>query len=183
MGKKFDAIYESIVTRYVVGGFLPGDIVKFKPDYQSSDCYKSMNSVMQSELKELIKSGLNIKVIQVGDNLSGASAGNQHKTPENVIVTIAGDHGGGRHFGGISVPAKILDIVSVGDNSPNIPDKFRREDNTTYKPEEYVEDPKNITRVTDKGNGKYAPTDIKLAGESTRFKVDNANMAMIYEEL
>ena len=35
MGKKFDTVYESVIQRYTVGGFLPGDIVKFRPDYKS----------------------------------------------------------------------------------------------------------------------------------------------------
>ena len=47
MGKKFDAIFEAVVSRYNVGGFLPGDIIKFKPDYKSSDTYKAMHSAMK----------------------------------------------------------------------------------------------------------------------------------------
>ena len=47
MGLKFDEIFESVVSRYTVGGFLPGDLVKFRPDYKSCDCYKAMHSTMK----------------------------------------------------------------------------------------------------------------------------------------
>lgn len=181
MGKKFDTIYESVVSRYQIGGYLPGDIVKFRPDYKNTACYKSMHSIMCQELEDLIKSGLNIKVIQVGDRLSGASAGNQHKTADNVVITVAGDHGGGRHFGSITVSPDMIDMADAADPTPSIPDQFYRDDNTNWKAEEWKADQQNITRVTDKGNGKYTPTDLKLAGESTRLKIDNANMANLYE--
>lgn len=181
MGKKFDAIYESVVSRYVIGGYLPGDIVKFRPNYKSCDCYKAMNSVMQKELDELVNSGLNIRVVQVGDKLSGASAGNQHKTADNAVITVAGDHGGGRSFGAITVSPMMIDVVSSNEFAPPVPDEFRRDDNYPIKPEVFKADPNHITRVTDKGNGKNTPTNIKLAGEGTKIKMDNHNLAMLYE--
>ena len=182
MGNKFDSIYESIVSRFVVGGYLPGDLVTFRKDYKSCDCYNAMHSVMKQELDEMIKSGLNIKVIQVGDRLSGNSAGNQHKTADNVVITVGADHGGGRTYGTITVKPEMLDIVDSNNPNPTIPDQFVRKDNTNWKPEEYMADEKNITRVTDKGNGKNTKTDLKLAGESTLLKRDNANMAALYEQ-
>lgn len=182
MGKKFDAIFESVVSRYQVGGFLPGDIVVFRPNYKSTPTYQAMNSVMKAELDELINSGLNIKVVQVGDKLSGVSSGNQHKTADNVVITVAGDHGGGRHFGSIAVSPEMIDMSDASNPTPKIPDQFYRKDTTNWKPEEYKADQQNITRVTDKGNGKYTPTDLKLAGESTRLKMDNDNIASLYEQ-
>lgn len=183
MGKKFDAIYESVISRYQVGGYLPGDIVKFRPDYKSTECYKAMHSQMKKELEELINSGLNIKVVQVGDKLSGVSAGNQHKTANNVVITIAGDHGGGRHFGSIAVSPEMIDMADAANPTPTVPDQFYRKDTTNWKPEEWKSDMQNITRVTDKGNGKNTPTSLKLAGEGTRLKQDNDNMATLYENM
>lgn len=183
MGIKFDEIYESVVSRYQVGGYLPGDIVKFRPDYKSCDCYKAMHSTMKEELDNLVKSGLNIKVIQVGDKLSGVSAGNQHKTADNAVITVAGDQGGGRIYGSIAVKPEMLDIVDSNNPNPTVPDQFRRDDEKylSGKTEEWKADQQNITRVTDKGNGKNTPTDLKLAGEGTKFKRDSENLAMLYE--
>lgn len=183
MGKKFDAIFEAVNSRYQVGGYLPGDIVVLRPTYKKTPCFLAMHSQMQKELEELANSGLNIKVTQVGSKNYNTSFANDHKTADNVVITIAGDHGGGRSFGSIAVTPDMIDIADAGDPSPSIPDQFYRVDNTNWKPEEYIADPKNITRVTDKGNGKYTPTVIKLAGESTRLKMDNENMAMLYEKL
>jgi hypothetical protein len=182
MGKKFDKIFEAVVSRYQVGGYLPGDIVKFRPNYKSTPTYKAMHSEMQRELDELANSGLNIKVVQVGSKTYNQSSANDHKTADNVVLTIAGDHGGGRHFGSITVSPDMVDIALAGDPTPPIPDQFYRKDTTNWKPEEWKADQQNITRVTDKGNGKNTPTDLKLAGEGTRLKIDNENMAMLYEK-
>ena len=183
MGKKFDAIFEAVVSRYQVGGYLPGDLVKFRPNYKSSPTYNAMHSVMKKELDELANSGLNIKVVQIGTNKNTSSVALDHKLANDVSVTIAGDQGGGRYFGSITVSPDMIDILDASDPSPAIPDQFYRKDNTNYKPEEYKADPNNITRVTDKGNGKNTPTNIKLAGESTRLKQDNDNIAMLYEAI
>ena len=187
MGKKFDTVFntiwEGVNSRFQNGGYLPGDIVKFRPDYKSTACYKAMHTPMCQELEALIKSGLNIKVIQVGDKLSGLSAGNDHKTADNIVLTVAGDHGGGRHFGSITVSTDMVDMADASDPSPKIPDQFYRDDEKYLngKQEEWKADQQNITRITDKGNGKYTPTDLKLAGESTRLKIDNENIANLYE--
>lgn len=184
MGKKFDAIFEAVVSRYQIGGYLNGDIVKLRPSYKSTPTYKAMHSEMQRELDELAKSGLNIKVTQVGSKTYNQSAANDHKTADNVVITIAGDHGGGRHFGSITVSPEMIDIVGAGDPTPPVASQFYRDDEKYLngKTEEWKADQQNITRVTDKGNGKNTPTDLKLAGEGTRLKIDNDNMAMLYEK-
>ena len=185
MGKKFDTIYESVVSRYTVGGFLPGDIVKFRPNYKSTPTYKAMHSEMQRELDELAKSGLNIKVTQVGSKTYNQSSANDHKTADNVVITVAGDHGGGRYYNSITVSPEMIDIVGAGDPTPQVASQFYRDDEKYLngKSEEWKSDQQNITRVTDKGNGKNTPTNIKLAGESTRLKMDNENMISLYEKV
>lgn len=184
MGKKFDKIFESVIQRYQTGGFLKGDRVKFKNGYKGSGAYKAMHPEMKKELDDLVASGLNILVTQVGDNLSGASSGNQFKTPENAVITVAGDHGGGRHFGQVTVPAEMLEFAeNDGINHPKVPDEFVRKSPGYEKGEKYQRDSKFITNVTDKGTGKNTPTNLKLAGESTRIKNDMDNMALLMENL
>jgi len=185
MGKKFDKIFESVVSRYTSGGYLPGDIVQLRSDYKSCDCYKAMNSVMKKELDELAKSGLNIKVVQVGDRLSGASAGNQHKRADDMVITIGADQGGGRTHSTLTVSANMIDLVDPGNPSPGIPKEFYRDDEKYLngKAEKYVPDSNDITRVSDKGNGKNTPTDLKLAGESAKATKDNLKLGDILEEM
>jgi hypothetical protein len=143
-----------------------------------------MHTEMQRELDELASSGLNIKVVQVGSKAYNQSSANDHKTADNVVITIAGDHGGGRHFGSITVSPEMIDIMGAGDPTPPVASQFYRDDEKYLngKAEEWKADQQNITRVTDKGNGKNTPTDLKLAGEGTRLKIDNSNMAMLYEK-
>jgi hypothetical protein len=188
MGKKFDKIFEAVVSRYTSGGYLPGDIVKFRPNYKSTPTYKAMHSEMQRELDELAKSGLNIKVVQVGSKNYNISAANDHKTADNVVITVAGDHGGGRHYGSIAVSPEMIDIVGAGDPTPQVASQFYRDDEKYLngKTEEWKADQQNITRVTDKGGTgkpKNTPTNLKLAGEGTRLKMDNENMINLYETL
>lgn len=191
MGKKFDKIYESVIHRYQAGGFLTGDVVNFKKGYKSSDFYKTMHPEMQQQLEDLINSELNLVVTQVGYDSPGDSSGNQFKTSEDAVITVAGDHGGGRTYGQITVPAEILELDSESDgiNLPKIPQKFRRESPGYEKGEKYKRDPKFITNVSDKATGKgndkvkNTPTNLKLAGESTRMSKEVGNMVSLYESM
>lgn len=192
MGKKFDKIYNSIMeavnSRYTVGGYLPGDLVKFRPDYKNSPCYKAMHSIMQMDLEDLINSGLNIKVINVGSRGITTSMSNSDKAAADVVITIAGDQGGGRHYGGLAVTPDMIDVVSVNDPSPPVPDSFYRKDTINYKPEPCEDEERHITRVTDPGGPlgdgkKFRPTNLKLAGESVRMTRDNESMGVLYENI
>jgi hypothetical protein len=180
MGKKFDTIYESVVSRGEVGGYLPGDCVVFKKSYKSTDTYKKMPSTLQKEIDGLATCGLNIKVIQVGDKLSGASAGNVYKAASDVVLTIAADHGGGRTYGRVTVTPDMVDSADYANGVP-VPDQFKRKDQVIIKPKKLKIDPNIITNVTDKGNGKNTPTNLKLAGESKSWESMN-ELTMIYEE-
>lgn len=183
MGKKFDEIFESVISRYQVGGYLPGDLIKFRPDYKNTPCYNAMHSIMKQELEEVISSGLNIKVVSVGSNRNNTSYAIDPLGAHEAIITIACDYGGGRHYGTFAVTPDMIDILDASNPSPTVPDQFYRPDNTNWKPEEYMPDVKNITRLTDKGNGKNTATVIKLAGESTRLKQDNASIVNLYEQI
>lgn len=182
MGKKFDAIYETVVSRTEAGGgFLPGDYVKFRSGYKNTETYKHMPSTLQKEVDELATCGLNIKVCQVGDKLSGFSAGNQHKLACHVVLTIAADHGGGRTYGRVPVTLDMVDIVDTSGGLP-VPDQFKKKDVVIIKPKQLKVDPNLITNVTDKGNGKNTPTNLKLAGESVKPWDSVKELAELYME-
>jgi hypothetical protein len=184
MGNKFDAIYETVISRSECGGYLPGNFVKFRTNYKNTETYKHMPTILQKEVDELATCGLNIKVVQVGDKQSGFSAGNQFKPATQMVVTIAADHGGGRTYGRVTVCPDMIDIVEVDNfGTGPVPDKFKRKDVVIIKPKPLKVDPNLITNVTDKGNGKNTPTNLKLAGESTKFTLDGDNIAMLYESM
>lgn len=178
MGKLFDAIFESVVARH---DYLTGDLVKFRPNYKSCDAYKSMSTELKKEVDDLATCGLNIKVVQVGDKLSGASAGNQFKTSDSYVITIAADQGGTRTYGKVTVSSDMIDKIPSDDvNLSPIPDEWKRKEKITIKPEVVKIDSNHITRKTDKGNGKATPTEYKLP-ESTTLKKDNELLGMLYE--
>jgi len=182
MGKKFDQIFEAVVSRSEIGGYLPGDIIKFRDGYKNTETYKFMPSTLKKEVDELATCGLNIKVCQVGDKQSGYSIGNQFKPASQIVLTIAADHGGGRTYGRVVVCPDMVDMVDVSAGVP-VPDQFKRKNTVIIKPKQLKIDPNIITNVTDKGNGKNTPTDLKLAGESTRFTRDNNTLGMLYESI
>lgn len=178
MGKKFDAIYESVISRSEIGGYLPGDYVKFRNGYKKCETYQHMPSILQKEVDELATCGLNIKVVQVGDKQSGFSAGNQFKPAGCVVLTIAADHGGGRTYGRVTVTTDMVDIT----DGVLVPDKFKKKDVVIIKPKKLEVDPNLITNVTDKGNGKNTPTNLKLAGESKSWE-STQELGMLYESM
>jgi len=178
MGKKFDIVMETVIQRGEAGGFLPGDCVKFRTGYKNTETYKHMPSTLKKEVDELATCGLNIKVVQVGDKQSGFSTGNQFKPAGCVVLTIAADHGGGRTYGRVTVTTDMVDIS----DGVLVPDKFKKKDVVIIKPMELKVDPNLITNVTDKGNGKNTPTNLKLAGESKSWESVN-ELGMIYESL
>lgn len=180
MGNKFDAIYEAVVSRSEIGGYLNGDIVKFRDGYKNTETYKYMPSTLKKEVDELAICGLNIKVCQVGDKQSGHSIGNQFKPASMVVLTIAADHGGGRTYGRVAVTPDMVDMVDVSAGVP-VPDQFKKKDVVIIKPKRLKIDPSLITNVTDKGNGKNTPTDLKLAGESKAWDYTK-ELANIYME-
>ena len=59
----------------------------------------------------------------------------------------------------------MVDMVDVSAGLP-VPDQFKKKDVVIIKPKRLKTDPNLITNVTDKGNGKNTPTNLKLAGES-----------------
>jgi hypothetical protein len=181
MGKKFDKIFESVISRSECGGFLPGDIIKFRDGYKNTETYKYMPSTLRKEVDELATCGLNIKVVQVGDKQSGYSIGNQFKPASQIVLTIAADHGGGRTYGRVVVCPDMVDMVDVSAGVP-VPDQFKRKDTVIIKPKQLKIDPNIITNVTDKGNGKNTPTDLKLAGESKSWDCTK-ELGNIYDEI
>lgn len=183
MGKLFDEIYESVVASTNRGGYVAGQLVKFKAGYKKTPAYQNMSSALQKSVDELANCGLNIHIIEVGDNQSGASAGNQNKTANEIVLTVAADQGGRRYYGSVTVSPDMVEVFEDdGFNLPKVPDQFKKNDRITIKPEPVEDFSKASNRQTDKGNGKNTPANYRLP-ESTIIKMDNANMAMLVENI
>lgn len=191
MGRKFDKVFESVVSRFEVGGYLTGDVVKFRSNYKKSPTYLAMPTMMQQKVDEFATCGLNCRVTQVGDRLSGASAGNQHKTADNVILTIGLDQGGGRFIDKVVVSTDMVDLDMLdGFNLPPTPEEREIKTKTNIKPEPVEDDEDNITRVSDPGGPndrkgkKNRPTQITIGeGKGMCRKKDSDALGLIYEQV
>ena len=177
MGKKFDAVFESVVSRNESSGYILGDLVKFRPNYKSSTCYKGFPSTLQKEVDELAKCELNIKIVDIKNNISGAH-------DSRMLLVIAADHGGNRTYGRVAVTPDMIDMAQEGlFGTGPVPDKFKKKDVVIIKPVLVKRDPNFITNVTDKGNGKNTPTNLKLAGESAKPWDSTKDLAALYETI
>jgi len=165
MARMFEAIFnnimESVRSRSEVGGILPGDFVKIRKNYKKTITYNFMTDETKAAFDNMVNSGLNIKAVSVGDTRSGISGTNQSILPQEVVVTIAADQGGGRYYDKFPV---TLDMIDATMDPPSIPDNHRWENEGRYA-------------------GDLVPKPFKMASESTTSKSDAANLATIYEEI
>ena len=180
MGKKFDAIYESVIGRAEAGGYLPGDYITFRPKYKKTTTYQHMPSQLQKDVDEMASCDLNIKVVQIGDKFSDESAGNQFFTSDNLVLTLAVDHGGGRTYGRVAVTSDMVDLADQ--DSIKTPEEWVKDNKVIIKPQEVKKDDGIITNVTDKGDGKNTRTDLKLAGESAKPWDSVKDLSSLYEK-
>jgi hypothetical protein len=163
MTSKFNELYESYSKRYELGGFLVGDFVVFRPDYKNNESYKAMNSVMKTHVDQVVDSGVPLRVSGLGNKYGTNTNLERYIKPDDAVVTVSVDEGGGRWLGKISVGAGMLDIATntrfcgVGDEN-----KKPLKKGETWTHGEYEVDEDHITRQTDKGNGKNSKTNIKL---------------------
>lgn len=136
MEKKFIKLLETAISRYNRGGFLVGDYVKFIKKYKSDKNFKALQDVQKDAIEELIKCGLNIRVIAVDDFMPARFPGNPDTSNGLVSIKIAADQGGGRQLYSVTVPPSILEIVDFYPNLAPFPDQFTRPNNEILKPEE-----------------------------------------------
>jgi hypothetical protein len=73
---KFNPLFESVFKRLTTGsGFLAGDVVKFKSDHKTLDCYKGLSDNVKQCIEEMIKTGNNIRVGRLHNNKFSNSYG------------------------------------------------------------------------------------------------------------
>ena len=86
---KFIKLYESAIQRYTRGGFLVGDLVKFKEGFQGDEFFKKQAVNYLQKIDEFVKSGLNIRVSAVKAVYpSSYKPGNIQNEAESFLVDI-----------------------------------------------------------------------------------------------
>lgn len=167
MASKFLTLFESQYQRYQQGGILVSDFVEFIKNYKSQDCYKNLAPELQKGIDELHNSGDNLRVVIVKPRYPSAQPGNAQQTGTEYYADVTADQTGGRNGIVVSVPTSLLQVATTYPNPNPIPDKYRRKDKITIKPEEVEEDEQSLSRRTDAGDGKLRQSQLTNPTKNT----------------
>lgn len=166
---RFTALYESAIQRFTRGGFLTGDLVKFKDDAFKDDFFKQQASNYIEKAKSFATSGRNIRVSAVKAVRPTIHSGDVQNEAENFLLDIVLELAPGLYKEFITIPAHLVQHVDTGINLAPVPDDLKRRDNTQIKPEEEETEkgadfltPLRQTHTSDVGNKKDSEGDRTL---------------------
>lgn len=130
MNKKFDMLYETYVTRYTRGGFLTGDLVRFKKGFENTDEFKSLNPDIQQKLKDYADSDINVRVSGIENHYPSHQPGNTDNMNGKVVVTVSQETAPGRYDGFVTAPPELFDHIDVYPNRMPVPNSLVRPNGT-----------------------------------------------------
>jgi hypothetical protein len=166
----FNKLYESTIQRFTRGGFLVGDLVKFKPDAMSDEFLKKQGSNYLQKIKEFTDSGLNIRVSAIKPVRPSTQPGNIQNEGYEFLCDIVLEKAPGLYYDFITVPASMLEHIDTGINLAPVPDALKRPNNeiidpvevsTKSDPTSYMS-PYRQTITSDRGNGKDTRSELDL---------------------
>ena len=176
MNKRFLRLYESWLTRYNHGGFLVGDIVKFKDGALKNEYLKSQAEDLIKNIEALIKSGHTLRVTNVINKFPAVmGTGNPDDVGPDFTVEVSEDTGGGRLGTSAIVHVTMLDKIDTVPNLEPVPDKNKYDNKVKIKPQPVKDEAEEVpfysparTRTADLGGQKLAPTESKLKNVNTK---------------
>jgi hypothetical protein len=179
---KFINLYESAIQRYTRGGFLTGDLVKFRDGFQNDAFFKQQGSNYLQKLDEWVKSGLNIRVSAIKAVYPSAyRPGNVQNEAESFLVDVVLERAPGLYYEFLTLPAHILDHVDTGINLAPVPDSLRNDGNVQMEPVEVTkpdsstyQSPYRQTLTSDIGNQKDSKTEVELPRKNTKIPASPA---------
>ena len=137
---KFEALMEDTIYRYQTGGFLNGDIVKFRTNALSHNGIKAMSGQYQEMVKNAMKTDLNLRVCAIKSirpNTAGYYGGGQGATTDaagDFYIDLVVEYAPGLWKDPITVPMEVLERVDTGINLAPVPDSLKRKQRIS-KPE------------------------------------------------
>jgi hypothetical protein len=113
MKSKFETIFENYATRFMRGGFLPGDMVAFKSDVFKHPDIKAGSDEFREQIQALIDKGWNLRISSLtsgGDNsaTSPDPNGSAKNYKATIYPTLPGNSAGATHET-VTVPLAVLD--------------------------------------------------------------------------
>jgi hypothetical protein len=177
MNKRFIKLYESIVNRYNRGGFLTGDVVKFIPDVLRDPFFKGVSDDYKAKVKEYSECGENIRVRNIKSNFPAVmGAGNTDYNGYSFGIEVCREIAPGRYDNeSVVVPQHLITHISAYPNLPQVPDKFKRKDDSQITPVEVKDENEEVpflspgrTLTADRGNKKDTHSDVSLANKNIK---------------
>jgi hypothetical protein len=123
MDKKFDKIYEGVVTRFQGGGVLPGDVVKFTDDATSNEWLKAQNETMGAKIAELMASDNILRVSAVKTirpTVAGGLSTNQ--ASDEFFADVVKEISPGLFTDVITVPVNVIVVQDTEHGVVPFPD-------------------------------------------------------------
>lgn len=178
MTSRFDTIFESNFTRFQGGGFLTGDIIKFKEGWESDDWSQKAPAQVQEKIKELAGSDLVLRVSSVKSVRPAVNSSvDQAMGVDDFYLDIAQETAPGYwngHF--VTIPQHLVELNGANDGPPEVPESLKRTDDVDLKPKQMtgedttqqdtdmMVDPSEQTGTKDKTNKSMTDSNTTLPG-------------------
>lgn len=150
MNKKFIKILESTISRYTRGGFLVGDIVKFKNNFKSLPSFKSLNDEIQHKLITYATSDLPIRVSNIKNHYPSTQPGNDDNMDGLVSCDISQEVMPGKFYEYITCPGDLLERIDVYPNLTPVAGSHKYDNDENIKPipvAKYQEDEQELVNT------------------------------------
>lgn len=138
MQSKFDTIFESNFNRFSGGGYLTGDVIKFKDGWESDEWSKKAPAQVIEKIKEFAGSDLVLRVSSVKAlRPSVNSSVDQASGVDDFHLDITQETAPGFYNGNfLTVPQELVELRTTNGGPPEVPDSFKRQEKINIKPEE-----------------------------------------------
>lgn len=138
---------ESTINRYTRGGFLVGDIVKFKDGYDKMSSFKSLNDEIQRRIVMYANSDLPIRISNIKNHYPSNQPGNDDNMDGLVSCDISQEVMPGKFYEYVTCPADLLVRIDAYPNLTPVSVSHHYDNKENIKPipvDEYQEDEQEI---------------------------------------
>ena len=163
MKSKFDVIFENNFSRFQGGGYLTGDIIKFRKGWEKDEWCKdappqTIGMLKSFDEQDLILRVSTVKTVRPAVNSSvDAAAG-----VDGFYIDVTQETAPGRYTGAFAtIPHQLIELDGPNDKLAEIPDSLKRDEKISVKPKSLEEDkednPNGITSDTENDPGLTNP--------------------------
>jgi hypothetical protein len=137
---KFNTLYENMLERYQLGGFVVGDRVRYRKDCLKLEFFRHKPQNFIDLVKSCMDKSfdLNLRVSAIKSIYPSTSQNYRGGTesPDAIYVDVIIEYAPGLYRTPMTVPIESLEIFDDGANRGPVPDSLRRKSKINIKPEE-----------------------------------------------